>query len=310
MVLAAGRGRRMRPLSDLVPKPALPLLGRPLVSWALAQARSAGASAVVVNVWHLAGLMEAAVRRAAGEGGVGISREKKLLGGAGGIAAARDRGLLGREGPVLVLNGDSVLDLDLAPLFARHAAARDLVTLALLPHPDPGRWSSVWLAPDGSVTAIVPPGGPPAAGTPYLYPGLMLLARAAVESIPAGAGEVGERIWSPAQKGGRLGGAVVRGRWREVGTPADYLAAVQALLGGESWVHPTARRAAGARVERSMLGEGVRVGEGAIVRDSVLALGVAVGRGCRVERSVMLGPVALPAGSSWADAVTAGPPGG
>ena len=62
MVLAAGRGQRMRPLSDTLPKPALPLPGGPLVAWAMRQATASGAHRMVVNSWHLAPLMEEAIR--------------------------------------------------------------------------------------------------------------------------------------------------------------------------------------------------------------------------------------------------------
>jgi len=306
MVLAAGRGERMRPLSDVLPKPALPVLDRPLVGWALDQALRAGADSLTVNVWHLAERMVEAVRAAApGPVEVKISREPELLGGAGGLAAARDRGLLGDRGPVLVLNGDGILELDLEPLLKRHPAQDDLVTLALLRHPDPRRWSRVQLDPSGRVTAISPPGGAGEDGEGFLYPGAMLVAREALDRLPTGAAEVADLLWEPARRAGRLGGAAVSGRWREVGTPEDYRTAIMDRLAGTSWVHGAARLAADARVEHSMIGRGVVVDRAAQVIDSVLADGAVVSAGCRVEGSVLLGPVRLPPGETLEHAVLA-----
>ena len=140
MVLAAGRGERMRPLSDVLPKPALPLIDRPVVASAIRLAAARDAR-VTVNIWHLADLMERALGEIDAATRVTVSRESELMGTAGGIALARDRGLLGDAGPVLIVNGDSLLNLDLEPLYRRMASTDDLVSLALLPHLDPLRWS-------------------------------------------------------------------------------------------------------------------------------------------------------------------------
>ena len=150
MLLTAGLGRRMEPLSSVVPKPALEVLGRPLLSSALANLRRAGCAGIVANL-HRHPELVAAAARSAGGGTVAFSREPELLGGAGGVAAARP--LLG-EDDVLVGNGDTWGDLDLAPLLA--AQAPGTVALALIPHPDPRRWSSVILGEDGLVTAVRP----------------------------------------------------------------------------------------------------------------------------------------------------------
>ena len=311
MVLAAGRGRRMRPLSDVLPKPALPVLDRPVVRWALEQAAAAGVGRVVVNTWHLAPLMESAVEEGVPPGlDVSFSREPELMGGAGGLALARDRGLLGREGPVLVINGDGLVDLDLGPLLERHRSAGDLVTLALLPHPEPTRWSRVLLDGRGAVERILPPGHPGRGETPRLYPGVMLVARRALEALPSGPGETGELLWSPALERGRLGGAEVAGRWAEVGTPGDYLRVVLEALPARGWIHPSAVVEPGAVVERSMVGPGVRLETGARLVRSVAGHGAVVRRGATVVESVLLGAVEAGPGELLEGETRAAPPGG
>lgn len=293
MVLAAGRGERMRPLSDVLPKPALPLPEGPVVASAMRLAVVAGARRIVVNTWHLGAQMAAAAAEVALPGvEVLLSPEPTLMGTAGGLALARDRGLLDGEGPILVLNGDGVLDLELAPLAARHAASGDLVTLALRPHPDPRRWSRVVLAADGRVERMLPAGPAAPADNGMLYPGVMVVAREALARLPPGPGGIAQLLWEPALSAGRLGGAVVPGRWREVGTPTDYRELVVTRLGDRAWVHSSASVAPSAVLRGALVGAGSRVAAEAVVRASVVAAGAQVGAGAEIRGSVLLGRVA------------------
>jgi len=308
MVLAAGRGTRMRPLSEVYPKPALPVLGEPVVAWAMRQAARAGAPRIAVNAWHLADRLAAAVDAVATGVPVALSRETELMDTAGGLALARDRGLLGEAGPVLVLNGDGLYGLELGPVLEAHEREGWDVTLALLPHLGPGRWARVVLDARARVAAIRPPGPPEPGEVPFLYPGAMVVSRAALDALPAAPGGIPERLWRPAMAAGRMGGVVVTGHWREIGTPAAYLEAVLDLLGGRCRIAPTAAVAPSAAVGRSDVGEGVTIGEEAVVAESILAGGVTVGRGARVIRSILLGPVAVAPGETVTGAARAAAP--
>jgi len=292
MVLAAGRGERMRPLSDALPKPALPLPHGPVVSWAVNLAAAVGIPRVVVNSWHLAPAMESAVLRLAVPGvDVRLSREDYLMGTAGGLALARNRGYLDDEGPVLVLNGDGVLNLEIARLIDRHNAGDHLVTLALLPHLDPSRWSRVLLDREGRVRDLCPPGAPSPGEVPLLYPGVMVVSRAALDLLEVTPSDIADRLWGPVRAEGRLGGTLVPGHWREVGTPEDYLETVLSQLSDVPVVHPTATVAETAGVGRAMVGRASVIGSESVIEESVVAEGAVVGAGARVIRSVILGPV-------------------
>lgn len=309
MVLAAGHGERMQPLSRVLPKPALPLLDQPVVASALRLASSVGADRLVVNTHHLAEAMERALDEVHLDTELSVSRETELMDTAGGIALARDRGLLGERGPVLIINGDGWLNLDLDPLFERMSRSQDLVSLALLPHLDPLRWSRVILDPAGRVHCIRKPGQPEANEVPFLYPGVMLVAREALDALSVRPSAIHECLWRPALADQRLGGVVVSGHWREIGTPADYLAAVMGRLeGGAPVVHPSAEVHPSASVAGSYLGRGVRIGERAVVKESVIAEGAVVPERTRVLRSVLLGDVALDPGRAVVDAFRAAPP--
>lgn len=308
MVLAAGRGARMRPLSEVLPKPALPLPHGPVVSSALRLAAAAGSRHLVINTCHLADRMERALRSITPIGdSVSLSREEQLMGTAGGLALARDRGLLGTDGAVLVVNGDSVVDLPLDPLIERFESSRDLVSLALLRHPDPSRWANVILSGTGLVTEIRPPGTAAANERHFLYPGVMLVSRAALDAIPTVPLDTPEALWQPARLAGRLGGVPLEGSWREVGTPADYVAAVRHQLGGTSLVDSTAVVSEQANLTVSYVGPHARVGDGSAVEDSVLACGARVDADSRITRSVLLGPVEIGVGETVTDEVRVAP---
>ncbi len=288
MVLAAGRGERMRPLSEVLPKPALPLPNGPLVASSL-QLAAALAEQVVVNTWHLADQMEQALTRVAlGGSKLQISPEATLMGTAGGLALARYRGLLGGD-PVLVLNGDVVLNLDLQPLLSHHHQHHNLITLALIPHPDPTAWSQV-VCTDGQVTSFLPAGAA-AVAQALLYPGAMLISQQLLKTLPVTTGDTMELLWQPALRQGRLGGAVVSGQWREVGTPTAYLNAVHSQLNGQCRIDEFATVANQATLDATFVGPDTLIEAGATVSASVISHGAIVRSGARITGSVLLGPV-------------------
>ena len=130
MILAAGLGTRMRPLSALRPKPVLPVRGIPLLAWPLAWLARQGVREVIVNLHHLPDATRAAAERWVPPGlAVHFSEEPTLLGTGGGIRRAAS--FLRESDPSLVLAGDALFDFALAPLAARHRARRDAVTLIL-----------------------------------------------------------------------------------------------------------------------------------------------------------------------------------
>ncbi|MBI4914249.1 MAG: NTP transferase domain-containing protein [Acidobacteria bacterium] len=296
MVLAAGRGERMEPLSSLIPKPALDMLGRPLLASAFDHLRAAGCGRVVINLHRHPALVAAAARQAAAPARPRFSWEPRLLGGAGGVAGARPK--LG-AGPVLTANADVWAALDLAALLA--AGAPEAAVLALLPHPDPARWSSVELAPDGRVGAFLPPGAA-SRGDRYLFTGFQLLGAQVVASLPAPPAEMAP-VWDELRRHGRLCGAVVTGDWREAGDPAAYRALVVELLAGTGRAHPEAALGDGVRLDGSWVGARCTVGHGAELEATVVIAGAEVGAGCRLARCVVAAGARVEAGCTLADAL-------
>jgi len=289
MLLAAGLGLRLRPLTLLRAKPALPVLNRPLIHWTLEALAAAGVDEVVINVHHL----PRSVTDAVGDGSafglrVRWSREREILGTGGGPRRARR--MLG-EGPVLLVNGDMLMELDLGRLVARHRRSGARATLGLRPNPDPRRYPPVITAPGGRVLAIR--GQPPGArGTASMFAGVHVLDAALLERLPPGFSDtVGDLYPGLIAAGERVEGLRLQGLWLDIGTPALYLEAHRKLLrrrrAEAGAVAPGARLGDGVRLRRASVGAGAVIGEGARVEDSVLWDGARVGAGARVRGSVV-----------------------
>jgi MurNAc alpha-1-phosphate uridylyltransferase len=217
MVLAAGRGERLRPLTLRTPKPLLVAGGRTLLERVLERVARAGVREVVVNVAHLG---EQIVGRFGDGRALGLaiawSREPEPLESAGGIAAAR--ALLGPE-PFLLVNSDVACDVDLGRL-ARHRLQGALAHLVLVPNPAHH--------PQGDFT--LEGGRIGVAGMPrYTYAGIGVLdPRIVADVAPGTKAPLAPRLAEAARRG-LATGELYQGRWLDVGTP-ERLAALEALL--------------------------------------------------------------------------------
>jgi mannose-1-phosphate guanylyltransferase len=308
VVLAAGFGLRMRPLTLLRAKPVLPVLNRPLLVRTLRALARAGVRDVTVNLHHLPETVVAALGDGRGLGlRVRYSREPEILGTGGGPRALRD--WLGRE-PFLLVNGDVLFDFDLRRLVAVHHASGARATLAL--RPDPARaYSPVVTDRRGRILAIANRPAP-AAGTTSLFASVHVMDPALLDRLPDGVSDNVRDLYIPLlAEGALLRGVRLRGAWYDLGRPSLYRdAQLRMLPGGRSlvdagakvsrgaWLRRSvvgagARVLAGARVERSVLWERAVVESGACVAGSVLAEGAVVSGGQRAERVVVLPAAAL-----------------
>jgi len=292
MILAAGVGSRMEPLSSLLAKPALPVLNRPLLHWTLERLARHGVTDALVNLHHLPDTVTDAI----GDGrafGIRVvySRERTILGTGGGPRKVRQ--LLGDE-PFLLVNGDMLFDFDLSRLVARHRASGALATLALKPNPDVRRYRPIVTGPDGTVRWL-PGMGRRRRGLASLFTGVHVMEPALLDRLSAGPADSVRDLYAPLiAEGGRVLGVRVAGPWLDLGRPSLYLEAqVKQLVAGASpradrcLVDASARLGKGARLDRSVVGAGAVVGEGARVVRSVLWAGARVGAGAVVRHTVV-----------------------
>ncbi len=302
MILAAGLGTRMAPLTDYRAKPSLPVRGRPVVSLLLELLAGAGVREILINLHHRPDTIRDAVEADHPDAlDLTWSVEKQPLGTGGGILRAAD--FLRQGEDCLVLAGDMLLDVDLESLRAGHRAAGWDVTVVLRDDPRIANFGSIGVDAEGRVVRIgetriaVKGGGREVAAG--LFTSLRFFRASALEDWPdQGPAFEDLRDWLiPRVEAGsiRLGALIVpvdAGVWEPVGTPTEYLDATlcpptMPRLGGrpETWSGPVA----------------AEDGKG-----NVIARSAAVAPDADLERCVVWDGESVPAGFRGRDGVYAG----
>lgn len=231
MVMAAGLGKRMRPLTASQPKPLVRVAGRSLIDHALDRLRDAGVARAVVNVHYLADALEAHILDRAAPA-ITISDERgQLLETGGGMIKAHGAGLL--PDPFFCVNADSIW-LD-GPRGAFHDLsghwdpARMDALLLLVPHARARNFNGTgdfYMEPRGRLRRKLP-----GRVAPYIYTGIQLVSHRLLRDAPEGAFST-NLLWDRAIEEGRLFGTVFTGEWLEVGEPAHVAATEGYLAGG------------------------------------------------------------------------------
>ena len=317
LILAGGEGTRLRPLTSTIPKPVVPLVGRPFISYMLEWLRGHGVEDVILGC----GFMADRVRDVLGDGSdLGIRlrylEEPRPLGTGGALKFAED--LLDER--FFMLNGDTLTDLDLTAQLEAHVRTGARATLGLVPVDDPSAYGLVRMDQDGAVTEFVEKPGPDRVDTNLINAGAYILERGVLDGMPpAGTNVSIERDVFPTLVGRGLYGYEASGYWLDIGTPDRYLQGTYDILEGkvttevgrrlqeaglmlvddatiEGRVVAPALLAPGCSIgpralvgDRSALGEGVTIGEGARVEASVLLAGVSVGAATTIRASI-IGP--------------------
>ncbi len=285
LVLAAGLGTRLGPLTNVRAKPAVPVAGRPLVIRILEWLAGQGVEHVVLNLHH----RPETVTRVVGHGraaGVRVrySWEPVVLGSAGGPRQALP--LLGRR--FFIVNGDTLTTISLRALADTHARTDAAVTLAVAPNPDPTRYGGVRVAEEGRVRGFAPAGSGPVSH----FVGLQVAEAAVFEDLPLGrpAATVGGLYDELLRPSGGSGGKRIRAHqvddeFLDVGTPADYLTASLAVACREG--HPSLPAGAGSTIDRTASVERTAVWDNAVI-----------GARCRLEECIVTDGVRLPPGTA------------
>jgi mannose-1-phosphate guanylyltransferase len=294
VVLVGGEGTRLRPLTETIPKPLLPLVDRPFLSHVLDRLQAHGVEEVLLSSPYLERRFERFVADHRGLPNLTWIIESSPLGTAGAVAS----GARHLTKPFFVLNGDILTDLDLTALALQHRRSGANATIALIPVDDARPYGLVAMEQDGRIvgfrekpTEAVP--GVVNAGTYVLEP-------EAIAGVPSDHMVSIERETFPdlIAGGAAVFGFVSQGYWMDVGTPEKYLQAtfdaLEGRIEGMDYVAPHVDPGADVSLKAHLgrwvvAGPGVRIGEGAEVEDSVLLGGAAVEAGARVRASI-LGP--------------------
>lgn len=216
MILAAGRGERMRPLTDHTPKPLLPVGGKPLLVWHIERLRTAGFTHIVINHAHLGQQIEDALGNGAALGvSIEYSREVSALETAGGIATALP--LIDSE-VFTVVNGDIYCEYDfshLAEPLTRLAAGNDQAHLVLVDNPPHHPQGDFVLNTGRVIPSLLT-----AHCSPLTFSGIGAYHRALFAHTAAGEKAPLAPLLRLAIDAGRVSGEHYAGRWEDVGTPA------------------------------------------------------------------------------------------
>ena len=327
MLLAAGTGRRMLPLSYSRPKATLPILGRPMIQQKLHWLRAEGVDEVVINLHHMPEQVRQVVRSGDHTGALTVqfSEEPELLGTGGGLAQVASE--LRGEDPIVVSNSDFLADIELDALLETHRASSNLATLVLIPW-RPG-YSRVLRETDGQISAI---GATEPVDEAWLFTGCHLIDPQVLDLIPAdGPSCIVNDVYRPLIEMKRLGSHIHPGFWWEFGSPELYLEGCMKLLkapreilhavlperdpmrkmsGGLAAAGPGVEIDESARlVGHVALGYGSFVSEEAIVTDSVVMPESWIGPRCKLERSIVGHGVEVPASFAAVDEILTVDPG-
>jgi mannose-1-phosphate guanylyltransferase/phosphomannomutase len=301
VILAAGFGTRLWPLTEDRTKPAIPFLNRPLISYSVEYLVSHSIKDIIINLHH----QPDSIRRALEDGSrfgarIQYSLEQEILGTSGALDKVRDRLL---DDDFVVMNGKVVTDIDLGLAIRVHREREAIATLVLQPNTARQQFSIVETDDRGRITrfgrlpapvsTVSGDRGGGAENAPLMFTGIQVLSPRIFEYIPR------ERfshstidVYPQAIEAGELVlGHIAPGAWYELSTLDRYLAASLALMGkrGQQVVMGTdCMLADGAQVEDSVLWERVTVGSGARVRRSILADRVRIPPDILIEGSVVV----------------------
>lgn len=308
MILCAGLGTRLRPLTERWPKPALPLLGQPLLRYHLAVLRAAGVQAVGINTHHLPHVMESTARAECERAGLPLHvvHEPVIQGTGGGIRGLRP---FLEGGDFVVFNGDILFPLDLGPVVEAHRASGAAATMVLLPMPEGEKYAAVEMDGEGRVRRIAGHGPGGEGLRPWHFTGVHVMSPQVFDYMsPQGPEDINREVYVRMMEAGLpVRGQVVQGYWSDLGTPSRYLATVRDMLAGRV---PLERLGADApEIEGpAWLGPGCVLGEGVRVGDSV-AVGARarVGAGARLERTAVMEDTDVAAGEALSEVIAFGP---
>jgi mannose-1-phosphate guanylyltransferase len=316
VILVGGEGKRLRPLTSTVPKPVVPLVDRPFISYMLEWLRRHGVDDVIMSC----GFLATSVRNVLGDGsGLGIRlrfvEEPDPRGTAGALKFAESM----LDERFLMLNGDVLTDIDLGSQIAQHEQTGAIATLALVAVPDPTAYGLVLLEDDLSVREFIEKPSSDRLPTNLISAGAYVLERSVLELVPADVNVSIEREVWPRLIGAGLYGYPSESYWLDIGTPGRYLqgtfdiiegtvdTAVRERLGSDWLAIEDGARVHGRVIPPALLGRGVEIAEGAHV-GSLVVLGddVSVAAGSTVERSVILAGTRVEEGCQLRDCIVAG----
>ena len=327
MILAAGFGTRLKPLTLSLPKPMFPVLNRPLLEHTLNLLSSQGIQDIIVNVHHLP---EKIIDYFGNGSDFGVrlqfSQEEEILGTAGGLKKTQS---FLEEETFLVINSDVLADIDLKNVLSFHKEKKSCLTLVVRKDSQPEKYKPIELANDGRITRFVDASikNPPATTQRVMFTGIQIMEPEIFSRIPPGKffGTAEDVFPKMIEKGLPVYGTLHEKYWIDMGTRETYIQAQADALNGKLTLEASSSRnpegplvvppvLIGKNCEISqdaqvgphtVLGDGCRIRSGAVVENSILWDGATIGSDATVQNSVIGKDATVESGTKVVDATIA-----
>jgi len=297
LILAAGIGSRLQPLTSFIPKPLLPVTGSTLIELTLDRLAAAGCEAAAINLHHL----PEEIRGHLGEdhGGMPLTyslEPEERQGTLGALYPLRD--FLGAADVILLVNGDSLCPWPFPKLLRRHRATGAAATLLLAGAADPQEYGG-GVAVDRQGRLLSFHAGDPPRGevaSRHVFAGAHAISPELLGRIEAGPSDIVRDLYKPLlTEGARIQTVVGRQSWHDMGKPRRYLEGVLDHARGNwltrlwrrNWVSDEASVEAGAKLVGAAVEAGATVGEGSKLERTLVLAGASVGPGARLSECIV-----------------------
>ncbi len=291
MILAAGLGNRLKPITDELPKPLVPVVGIPNIARLIAHLKRSGISEIVINNHHLPDLLEQTLGDGSRYGvAIAYSAEKELLGTGGGIKRALP--LLG-DRTFIVINGDALFAPDISKAVELHKKRNSLATLLVREDPESDTYGAVGLDESGQIRKLVWAGDERLVAKSYMFTGVHILEPGIGRHLPE-QGCIVRKTYIPLlEQGHPLTGLPTDGYFCDLGTPERFLQANIGLVTGRIEIPGYHAEESGIYVGKHVtLGKNCRLKPGTVICDHAeIAANIAIERavvfpGAKVNRSI------------------------
>jgi NDP-sugar pyrophosphorylase family protein len=307
MILAAGGGTRLHPLTFTLPKAMVPVLNRPVMEHIIGLLRRHGIAEIIANLHH----HPQPIRAYFGDGsrcGVSLqySREQEILGTAGGV---KNVAAFFGDQTFLVIGGDDLADFDVTAMTAFHRERGALATIAVMQVEQVSEYGIVVADDDGRIRSFQEKPKPEEAKSRLANTGVYMFEPGVLDFIPAGEFfDFGKQVFPLLlEKGAPFFAWPAAGYWKDIGNPREYLEANLDALAGKAGLAPP-----GVEAAPGIWSEGEAETDGAQIQPPlVLGAGCRLDEGCSVQKSVIGPGVRVPTGASldgcvvWEDAEVA-----
>ena len=294
LVLSAGQGTRLRPLTAFIPKPLLPVRGAAALAHTIDQLAAMGCEGVAVNLHHRGEM----IRESLGDSYNGVpltfSIEEQLLGTLGALGPLRE--FLGAAEQVVIINGDSLCRWPLRGLLRRHVRSGAEATMLVSKRAAPGPYGGgVGVIHHKWVESLRPGGVDGENVERRVFMGAHMISPHLLQRVPDGPANFVPDLYEPLlAAGGKIAALESSRKWHDLGTPERYRRAVLDWGRGRTWRDPDSEVSDGAKIKGSVIEQDAFIKSEALVSASVVLPGARIGTGCRVIESVVGPGVELP----------------